>query len=161
MDADMSNTGTVINERVFAALRASAVANEAGISSATWASATTPRVFNGLVGYLAGRSRGRLPFIEFSIDSQGFNQEHFQGGTVSSVLTIRAHCSGRDMQVASDLLRGILTAALSSIRDEAGDNYTAFGSDDMSAVQPGPWGHMQDATVTMEHTFDRTDYEVN
>lgn len=156
----MSSTGTVISTRVFAALRDAVVAAQAGIATLTWASTVTPRVFRGFTGYLAGRNRGRLPFMEFDIESQGFAHETLDGGTMVSTVRIRAHCGGRDPETAGNLLEGMLAAGLAAIRSEAADNYTALGDDQIGALEQGPWGHTREATLTIEHTFARSDYEV-
>lgn len=156
----MSSTGTVISTRVFAALRDSTVAAQAGIAGATWSSTAVPRVFRGFTGYLAGRNRGRLPFMEFDLETQGFAHETLEGGTLTSSIRVRAHCGGRDPQAAGDMLEGMLAAGLAVIRSEATDNYTALGGDQISALDQGPWGHVREATLTIEHTFARSDYEV-
>lgn len=157
----MANTGTVLNARVFAALRAAGVATAAGVALGIWSSTATSRVFSGIAGYLGGRNRGRLPFIEFSVSGQDFAHETLEGGTVTSSIIIRAHCGGRDPETSANLLREILTAGLVAIRSEATDNYTALGDDQLGDVQLGPWGHMQDASLTIEHTFARSDYEAS
>ena len=154
------STHTVLSERVFSAMRSPQVADAASVSSATWSSTTVPRVFSGIAGYLGGRNRGRLPFVEFSIASQDFAHATLEGGTVTSSVIIRAHCGGRDPETATNLLRAILTAGLAAVRDEAADNYTALGDDRLGDTELGPWGHMQDASLTVEHTFARDDYEV-
>ena len=111
-------------------------------------------------GYLGGRNRGRLPFVEFDISSQSYNQEHFQGGTLISALRVRAHCGLRDVVAAGTLLDLMVTAAIASIRSELVDNYTAMGSDSTTDSGYGAWGHFQDATLTIEQSFARLDYEV-
>lgn len=157
----MASTGTVISTRVFAALRDATVATQAGVAALTWSSTTTPRVFRGFTGYLAGRNRGRLPFMEFDLETQGFAHETLEGGTLTSSIRVRAHCGGRDQQAAGDLLEGMLAAGLVAIRSEVSDNYTALGSDQLGALEPGPWGHTREVTLTFEHTFARSDYEVS
>ena len=156
----MSTTQSILAERIFAALRSAPVADQAGIATATWASTTIPRVFQGFSGYLAGRNRGRLPFIEFEFQSQGFAHETFEGGTVSTVVTLRAHCGGRDLETAGNLLNAMIASSLAELRSEAADNYTAFGSDQITVIQQGPWGHFIECQTNFEHTFARSDYEV-
>lgn len=156
----MATSVTVLSARVLSALRSSPVALAAGIGAATWASTTTPRVFQGFQGYLGGRNRGRLPFIEYDVDTQAYSKEHFQGGTLTSSLRIRAHCGLRDIPAASTLLDSIITSALAAVRDEAVDNYTALGDDQVSICEYGAWGHYCDATLSVEHTYASSDYEV-
>lgn len=157
----MGTIGTVLSTRVFAALRSAGVATQAGVAEATWASTTVSRVFRGLCGYLGGRNRGRLPFVEFDIRSQGFDHETLEGGTVTSTIRLLAHCGGRDAETAGNLLEAILAAGLAAIRSEASDNYTALGNDQIDELEQGPWGHQRSASLTIEHTFARSDYEVS
>lgn len=156
----MSTAGTVLTARVFSGCRAAGVATQAGVLLATWSSTTVPRVFRGLAGYLGGRNRGRLPLIEFDIQTQRFAQETEQGGMLLSTVTLRCHVGGRDLETAGNLAEAILAAALAAIRSEAVDNYTAQGDDEIGPLQPGPLGHFRDATMRFEHTFARTSYEV-
>jgi len=156
----MATAGTTLADRVAQGLRSPNVAAQAGIASSTWASTDTPRVFRGLGGYLNGRSRGRLPFIEFDVTSQGFTQDTREGGTLTSRVLIRAHCGGRDLEAAANMLEAILAAALACIRDESADNYMALGDDELGQLIPGPWGLSRDATILVQHTFGRNDYEV-
>lgn len=155
----MSTIDTVLSARIFAALRTSAVANAAGVAAGTWSDTTIPHVFKGSGPYIGGRNRGRLPFIEFWIESQPFAAEHFQGGTVITTVRIVAHVGGRDLETANDLADAMLAFGIAAIRSEAVDNYTAMGDDQIAALEAGPWGHMRQATMTFEHTFDRTIYE--
>lgn len=157
----MATIGTVISSRIFTALRSASVAAQAGVAEATWSSTATPRVFRGLGGYLNGRNRGRLPFVEFDVQAQGFNHEVYEGGTVISTVVVLAHCGGRDLETAGNLLEGILASGLAAIRSEATDNYTALGDDDIGPLEAGPWGHQRRATLTIEHTFARSDYEAS
>lgn len=156
----MATSATVLYARVVAALRTNAVASAAGVGNGVWSSSSTPRVFQELQGYLGGRNRGRLPFIEFDIDSQNYNKDHFQGGTLTSLLRIRAHCGLRDVVAAGTLIDSILTSALAAVRSEAVDNYTALGDDQVSLLEYGVWGHYGDATMTIVQSYASNDYEV-
>lgn len=156
----MTTPGSVLASRIYLACQAGAVANQAGVAPLTWASASAPRVFRGLGGYLSGRNRGRLPFIEFDISGQEFTQASPDGGELVSQVIVRAHCGGPSLEAAGDRLEGILLAALASIRSEAEDEYMALGDDRVGPLVPGPWGHQREATVTVSHSFNRTDYEV-
>lgn len=155
----MSTIDTVLGTRIYAALRTAAVATAAGIAAGTWADTTISRVFKGNGPYLGARNRGRLPFMEFYLDAQPFTQEHPQGGTVVTTVKVVAHVGGRDLEAASDLAAAMLGFGMAAIRSEAVDNYTAMGDDQIGALEPGPWGHMRVASMTFEHTYDRTIYE--
>ena len=157
----MSTTiGTVLSERVVSALRSSDVAAHAGVAAAAWASAATPRVFRGIAGFLGGRNRGRLPFIEFDISSIDYAHETREGGSATTTARIVAHAGGRDPETAGNLLEAILTAGLIALRDESVDNYTALGSDAISELTLGPWGHQRETQITVVHSYGRSDYEV-
>lgn len=155
-----TSSQSFISGRIFAALRSEFVAESAGVLGATWNSVAIPRVFRGFTGYIKGRNRGRLPFLEFEVETQAFALDTLEGGTQSSSVRIRAHCGGADPEVASDLLAAILGAGLAAVRTEAVDNYTALGDDQISAVSPGPWGHMREAVSTFQHSYGRSDYGV-
>ena len=155
-----SSFQAVIAARVLANLRLPAVAAAAGVASGVWADTTATRVFRGLSGFLAGRNRGRLPFIEFDIETQQFTQDTIEGGTATSTVHLIAHCGGRDPAVASELLAAILSAGFAAIRLETTDNYTALGDDQIGATMQGPFGHQRDGTLTISHSFARSDYGV-
>ncbi len=146
--------------RLFTALRIAAVAAAAGVASGTWADTTVPRVFRGLAGFLGGRNRGRLPFVEFDIVGQGYEQESFDGGTMTQTVTVRVHLGSRDPEVASALANSILASCLAAIRSEGTDNLTAIGGDQINGMQPSPWGIQRDAVLTIEQSFGRASYEV-
>ncbi len=155
----MSTIGTVLSTRIYAALRDAAVAAQAGVAAGTWASTTVSHVFRDFTGYMLGRNRGRLPFIEFEISSEAFHQDTVEGGTVKTTVTLRAHVGGRDPEAASNMLEGILAAGMAKIRSEAVDNYTALGDDAMQPTVPGPWGLMREVAMEFEHTYDRGTYD--
>jgi hypothetical protein len=116
------------------AARASAVAAAAGISAGVWSSTTTPRVFPGKAGFIGGRNRGRLPFLEIAFTSQSFQNTVEDGGTLLTSVELIAHGTGRDQQTAEELLSGLLGAALASIRTTSTDNYIRIGDDQIEAI---------------------------
>ncbi len=156
----MSTASSVLSGRIATALRAAAVAVQAGVDSAAWASLSAPRVFRGLGGYLGGRNRGRLPFMEYEIETQTFSPETERGGELSQHVRLRCHVGGADPGVAGELCEAILCEALASIRSETGDNLTALGGDAIEAPALGPWGTSRDASLVVIQSFERSDYEV-
>ncbi len=156
----MTTAGSVLAARVATALADDSVATQAGVAALTWASADAPRVFHGLGGYLQGRNRGRLPFVEYAITGQTFDSNASGGGTMTQTVTVRAHCGGRDLGTASDLTAAILAAGMAAIRDNTSDVYTDMGDDAVGELQPGAWGHQRDASMTFIQSFDRDTYEV-
>ncbi len=145
--------------RLAAALVVNAVAVAAGLTLVQWTEVGRPHIFRGLGGFLGGRNRGRLPFIEYDCASQGFDQESISGGTITQTITLRAHVGGRVLGTAGDLSEAMLTAALASIRSEAVDNLTAIGGDSIGPLVASPWGLSRDATLTIEQSYSRSTYE--
>ena len=156
----MSSTESVLATRALSACRGSSVADAAGVAALTWADEDTPRVFRGLGGYLGGRNRGRLPFLEVSVGGSDIGQTSNDGGEGMTTIHLRAHCGGADLGTAEDLTAGMLSAAIAAIRSETTDNLAAVGSDQIDALEPGPWGCQRDARVMVVQSWARDDYEV-
>lgn len=136
------------------AARDADVAVAAGVAATTWADASVPRVFAGLAGYLSGRNRGRLPFIEVSIESVDFGRIGPDGIAVSSQVRFRVHLGGRDLAAIERQTQEILSACLAAFR---ADHYADQGEDRMDALVQGPWGHQRDAIAIVEQTGERGD----
>lgn len=158
----MSSPSSVLGQHVADALISGSVAAAADVAALTWASATTPRIFRGIAGYMGGRNRGRLPFIEYSVGVNALDQVAIEGGTIVQTLQLRVHCGTASQGDAEDLTAAILLAAIAAIRDASGPdaNLAAIGNEQMDALVPGPWGLMRDATLTVEQTYNRSTYEV-
>lgn len=156
----MSTTNTVLRTRVVTQCRIAAVATAAGVGAVAWADTVVPHVFGGMAGGIFGRNRGRLPFIEVATDSQPFTAESNVGGMVRTVIRLRVNVGGADHETAEAQANAILTAAIAAIRSVAADNYTALGDDVIERFKPGPTWHQQEAVLTVEHSFSRSDYEV-
>ncbi len=158
----MATASSVLATRVFAALRASTVATQAGVASGTWASTATnsSHIFRGLAGWLGGRCRGRLPFIEFDVESQAFNQLSLQGGTMTQAIRLRVHVGGLDPGATAETAAAILCAAFASIRSETVDNLTALGDENIEPAQFGPFGVMRDGVMMVNQSYERDSYEV-
>lgn len=156
----MASAISVLRTRALAACRASAVATQAGILAATWASTTVPRVFSGIAGMMGGRNRGRMPFLEVDIASQSMTAMADEGGALLQRVTVRCHVGDGDPGAAGDLSAAILGACAAQIRSQTTDNLTMVGDDELGEVQAGPWGLQRDLTITVEQTFARSDYGV-
>jgi hypothetical protein len=142
-----------------AALQVASVASAAGVPALTWASVSAPHVFRGFGAYTGGRNRGRLPFIEYDIQSQPFNQETYEGGTVETVVRITVHAGGRDLESINTLLDEIIIASLASMRSQAVDTLMAIGSESVGAIEQSPWGHQMSADITVSNSYGRDTYE--
>ncbi len=155
----MSTSASVIRDTIAFACRDGLVALAAAVDPTAWASVTVPRVFIGSAGFLAGRNRGRLPFLDIHIEKQDFQQDTQEGGTLKSTVTISCHDTGRDQDTTISRMEQILCACLSAIRDNSNDNYTFLGSNAISGLAPGPFGWRMDATVTIEHSYAQDTFE--
>ncbi len=156
----MPSSSSHLRQVVIDAIRQHEVASQAQVAAITWASETAPRVFPGRAGFIGGRNRGRLPFVEVEFIGQTFANEVEEGGTLKTKIRLIAHATGRDQQTAEELLSAIITESLVQIRDVSQDNYTRLGDDEIMTVQPGPFGWMLEAQMEVEHSFQRDDYEV-
>lgn len=146
-----------LSTRVFSALRGSTVAAAAGVAVGTWASTTAPRVFRGFGLMVAGRNRGRLPFIEFDITGQQFAKDHYEGGTLTATVNLLAHCGGRDVEVSGNLLESMIVSGIAAIRSETSDNYVALGDESIEDAMPGPWGFKGGASLSISFSFSSFD----
>ncbi len=156
----MSTASSSIREYVIDALRAEGVAFQAGVDFDTWASAIIPRVFNGYAGFLGARNRGRCPFFEVMVSAQTFTDETGQGGTLKTIVKLKLHDTGRDIEATTDRMDATMAAGIASIRDNRTTLYTQIGDSEIADVQPGPMGWMLEATLNLEHSYDRESHEV-
>lgn len=147
----------VLRDAVHLALRAPGVATAAAVSAATWAAAEDAggHVFPGDGRYLFGRNRGRLPFLEVWITAQNARQLSYDGGTLDSVVLVRAHVGGRDIEAAEELAHEIIAAAVRAVRYLPEDYYTWLGDEAVDQFRPGPWGHQLDVRMTVRQVFGR------
>ncbi len=158
MESFVSSQAAEIRQWVVESIRDESVALAADVDYVVWASETTPRVFVGQAGFLGSRNRGRLPFFEVSIETQTFGNETGNGGTMQSRITLRLHDTGRDIEATHDRMYSVMCTAISAIRDNREYNYMQIGNDEIEPVQPGPMGWLMNASITVEHSYDRETY---
>ncbi len=159
----MSTIESLIGERMFACIRAAPVALQAGVDAATWASITAPRAFQGLGGFLGGKNRGRLPFVEFEIQNQRFMLESRgpDGGTVTSQIVLRVNMGGANDEIVLNTTSAILAAIMVEVRSVRVDNYMAIGDgDSIGPLKQGPWGHSRDCQFSVDHSYGRDNYSI-
>lgn len=153
----MPNAGGVLRDAAITACQTTPVATAAGMALGVWADPSAPHVFAGLAGYLGGRNRGRLPFVEVAVTGQDYAPVVSVGdGDLTQTLTLRCHVGGRTLAQAEDLSEAILAACLVAIR---GLDLSFYGGDRISGLDAGPWGHMREATLTVSQNFHRDTYE--
>lgn len=138
-----------------AACSSNAVAAAAGFSSATWTDSTAPHVFHGIArGFVRGRNRGRLPFVEVAVVADsGAPVVTEQGGDLTQTLVIRCHAGGGLLDADSQTLQ-ILSACLAETRASS-TRLPELGPCRMGDLRHGPWGHVRDATLTVAQTYYR------
>ena len=156
----MPTIPSLIRIDVVTACRDAAVATAAGIGASAWADTAVPHVFDALQGYMGGRNRGRLPFVEVAVADLNFDTHNTEGGTVESTITIRCHVGAKDQVTAMDQSAAILLTCLQKIRDTSSVTYLSDGSETLGGLIAGPWGLMRDLTITIRHTFNNSSYGV-
>lgn len=157
----MSTTASKLRLEIIAAINGSA-----DLVTLVGGSMTVPpHVFDGEATMIGGRNRGRLPFLEVFVKSQAFTRESPEGGTMSSTVTIRAHCAGRDQATALSLLSGLLAASLKALRNAADSisgapGYFTDGNESIGEPTKSPFAWFQDVALTVNHSYDRSTYEL-
>ncbi len=157
----MSTAGQYLRNVAIEACKDANVAIAANKSFSEWNSVTAPHVFAGTGGFMAGRNKGRCPFLEVYVTTQDFQRDVNEGGTLKSKVEIICHDIGRDNEAVSDKMELILCQCLASIRNVSNDNYMALGSDSLANIEPGPMGWKRTATIDVEHSYSRDSYESN
>lgn len=150
---------TVLRDTAVAVCQSSSVAAAAGVSYSSWSSTSAPHVFGGFGGFIGGRNRGRLPFVEISVVSQSFDELTADGGgDLEQRLVVRCHVGGTSPADAEDTSGKILTACLISIRNTLTE-IADVGGDQIGDLQQSPLGHVREATLTVLQNFHRDTYE--
>lgn len=157
----MSTTaGSVLRDAAVAACQGPTVAAAAGLSAGVWADVNAPHVFGGVGGFIGGRNRGRLPFVEVAVVGQTFTPVTSEmDGDLEQTLVIRCHVGGKTIEDAEDSSELILSTCLVAIRN-LGSGLAILGSDRINGLEQGPWGHVREATLTVQQNFHRDTYEV-
>lgn len=138
-----------------AACNTATVATAAGFSPEAWTDAEAPHVFSGIArGWIGGRNRGRLPFVEVAVTSDsGSPVVTEQGGDLTQTLVIRCHAGGGLLDADSQTLC-ILSACLAETRASS-TRLPELGPCRMGDLRHCPWGHVRDATLTVAQTYYR------
>lgn len=156
----MTTAGSVLRDAAVTACQGPTIAAAAGLSAGVWASVAAPHVFGGNGGFIGGRNRGRLPFLEVAVIGQTFSPVTSElDGDLEQTLSIKCHIGGSSIEDAEDLSELILSACLVAIRNLS-SQLAALGPDRISGLEQGPWGHMREATLTVSQNFHRDNYEI-
>jgi hypothetical protein len=138
------------------AFRASAVAAEAGVLPAAWASTTSPRVYPGDRGWIGGRHRGRLPLVEIFQEGDDWERLTNIGGTVTHRWRVRVYVRNVDVSEAESRARAIMSVGLATLRSIS---YWYVGEEAMEKLEAHPLGHVFEAVIETQHTACRETFE--
>jgi hypothetical protein len=157
----MASAADTIRTRIIAAIQSASVASFAGVVAATWASTTAPHVFDAENALIAGRNRGRLPFVEVQIETQEFDSDGSGCGTMRTRVKIRVHTGGYQKLTARQKAEAIATSSFAAIVAsnapyfDDGEVRTSIDAEDT----PAPGWNTLDASLTVEHSYDPTTFE--
>lgn len=153
-----SDSGTIpgdIRASVIDAISTSHVASTAGVDLSTW---TNYRVFDGIAAPFGARNRGRLPFVEIQVDGESFKLDGNAIGGVRTTVRFRVNVGGSNRTQAQALGESILHAIYAAIY--ADSPYFAMATQEMGSFESKPYWHVLTGSLTVEHTYDPTDYGV-
>lgn len=152
----MATVANTLRDKVRTALIGETLADIAEIPTDEWAQSEADggHVFERGSGFIRGRNRGRIPFLEYEVDSHDFQQLSVGGGLVQSKVKISAHVGGNGGTEALTLASDLLSEAVAQIRAIA-NSYCPIGPEAWGSFKPGPWGHILDVTMSFTHTYGR------
>lgn len=135
------------------ALCSGEVADAAAVSPANWAAY---HIFEGIgEGFIKGRNRGRLPFVEITDQDTDWAQAAVDGQYENSNWIIRINVKGRDpgelRQNAQRIARAFLNLFKQDIQERSGT--VSLGS-----LVTTPWGGYCDLTMVFEDVDSDYDY---
>lgn len=142
---------------LLAGWRDATVATAAGVASATWSSAdvTVGHVFGGMGGSIAGRNMGRLPFVEVEVTGTDWDGAMNDGGTLLAQVQAAVHVSGSNWQAASSGAYDIATTGLTALK---ASHLLRVGTVSINPLAAGPWGHVLPVDMSIELTYDESDF---
>jgi surface protein len=93
----------------------------------------------------------------WQLGDQTWDRQSADGcGTMTSNWNVRIHVNGPSWSAADSLARAIALTALIGIR---ASDYMTVGNESFGELTPTPLGFALDISLSLEHTFSRTDYE--
>lgn len=127
------------------------MATAAGIDALVWSADIDQggHVFDGEGGYIGSRNIGRLPFVEFFIQSATEDQQSYQGGVGEYAIIVRCHVGGIYQSDVDELAGEILFQSVRAIRNMAGDQ-GRIGSSSYGQTALGPWGSQRDVVINIQ-----------
>ncbi len=133
------------------AFRTIPVAFAAGINRDLWASEVAPRVYDDVRGYIGGRHRGRLPFVEIEQASEAYDQRASDLGMHPRQWAVLIHVGGLSETEAEQRARNMLGAALSALR---ATGKAWLGNSQGGTFTKDPLGYVLAATIGTRNTYD-------
>jgi hypothetical protein len=143
----------LVRDDLFAAFRSSAVATQAGVVAATWASTTLPYVEYG-DGRPKHLNMGRLPHVEFFVANEDLNERTADGGETIIDVSIRVTVANIPSGDARQAVARLMLACIKAARADAGE---AEGDTSIGAVEETPYGQAVTANFQVYRTFVRTE----
>ena len=111
----------IVRDDLYAAFRSAAVALQAGIADATWASTTLPYVTYGQRQQMGHENMGRRPHVSFWFDSDDLESLRADGGAYNITVGIRVSVKERDEGEAQQTAKRIIHACVKAARADPGE----------------------------------------
>lgn len=138
-------------------LKSNEMAEVAGIDYDVWQN----HVFFGITGFSMRKNRGKLPFIEFEFDDDGYVEESVSGGTNNMVLRLRINvgktCAKISKFEAQLLVKKLMVQALIQIRNNK-DTNTSVDRIDTEYMESLPWGFYQEYLIPLDISYQKTTF---
>jgi hypothetical protein len=151
------NLSSTLDALIVAALKSDAVATSAGKSNPDWSNL---RVFSWIGGYIGGKNRGRLPFIEYGRNTSDYLRQQVgategtQGGTVTTNWSFIVHVgktSRKAEDTNEDLAYKIAETAMSKIRTN--EINCRVGNEQFSELTTSSFSFAVRVDFTIENTW--------
>jgi len=138
-------------------LKGNALAEAADVSFDNWQS----HVFYGIdQGFTMEKNRGRLPFIEYELDTEDYRLDAQDGG--ANMISVRMRCNvGRKSKLEAQ--KQIKELQGRFMRQLRGSNITTAEEIDttIEAMNSAPWGFWQDMIFEVIITYNRDEFGVD
>ena len=139
-------------------LKSNDIAEVAGVDFDVWQT----HVFYGIdSAFTLQKNRGRMPFIEYELDDDNYQQEQISGGVNKLVFRFRFKWGKRGFNTsklqAQKQIKEIQTRMLYKMRSV---HMLSASEDQMIAdvLNSEPWGFWQDIVVGIDLTYERADF---
>jgi len=107
------------------------------------------------------KNRGRLPFIEYEMDQETYQQTNINGGVNSIQFKIKFSLGGSYFYTDKLSVQIAMKKAQAIILTKIKETWMIAASEDsitVSELQSLPWGFQQELTFVVDLSYDRTNY---